>query len=45
MSFHSFFKKGGAGGKESPVPKKTANEKQQPKNVPWVEKYRPNVQW
>ena len=45
MSLQAFFKKGGgsaAGGEKAPA-KKSAGEKAPPKNIPWVEKYRPKV--
>ena len=47
MSLQSFFKKGGssaASGEKAPV-KKSAGEKEPPKNIPWVEKYRPKVSY
>jgi len=45
MSLQAFFKKGGgsaAGGEKAPA-KKSAGEKAPPKNIPWVEKYRPKT--
>jgi len=45
MSLQAFFKKGGgsaAAGEKAPA-KKSAGEKAPPKNIPWVEKYRPKT--